>query len=603
MRRLYYHNKLVNCMNDSKKTWVNINTLLNRKAKHSIDKLVTEDGLVVKGQAMANYFNSYFSNIVSHLTHNIPPANNYTYIDLHIQPLPHSFYFAPTDIPEVHSILKTLPNKGNQIYDIRACVLIRLDVVKKIIVHIYNISISNGIYPDLPKIARAIPVYKSGAIDKPNNYRPISNLSSANKIFELLTFNRMNSFVNKYKILSDCQYGFRKGKNTTQAIFHLTTDFLECFNKKTYTIAIFLDLRKAFDTVNKDILIYKLNLLGFRGISNQFLNSYMTDRKQYVDVDGYISEMQNISVGVPQGSVLGPLLFNLFINDITAAIDCKKVLFADDGVFYITEATFDLCVERVKLVLKQLSEYLTNNKLVPNTDKTKLMLITARYVKNLPDIYFNNDKLEWVSNIKYLGIILDNKLNFTHQSNEVCKRVSQLHGAIYSLATLVPRKTLITIFNSLIYPVLIQNIIIWGGTTENHLIPIKIKLNNILRIILNVQYNENNIPLMSTNEMYKRLNILKLNDIYKYYLLRFIHYAMYNNLSLFLTHFAPLLPSHSYNTRQKRINLPNVRLEIEKNSVVFQCCKLLNDMPCNLLEPQSNRSLKLKFKNMCISHY
>ena len=108
---------------------------------------------------------------------------------------------------------------------------------------------------------------------------------------------------------------------------------------------------------------------------------------------------------------------------------------------------------------------------------------------------------------------------------------------------------------------------------------------------------------MPINEMYKRLKLLKLSDIYRYYLLRFIHYAMYDNTSLFLKHFAPLLPCHSYSTRHKRINLPCVRLEIEKNSVIFQCCKLLNDLPCNLLEPQSDRSLKIEFKNMCISNY
>ena len=603
IRRLYYQNKLYSCMKNGKKTWENINTLLNRKKHDMVSKLITDDGQVLEGQEMANYFNSYFTSIASILTHDLPIENNYSYIELYIRPVPHSFYFIPTNMYEVQNILNGLPNKGNQLYDIRANILVRSKKIMKIIVYIYNLCIENGTYPELPKLARTIPVYKSGVSERANNYRPISNLSTINKVFEILTFNRMNTFVDKNKIISDCQYGFRKGKSTTQAIFHLVSDFLQCFNQKSYTIAVFLDLRKAFDTVNKDILVYKLNLLGFRGISNDFLNSYMSNRKQYADVGDYISDTMDINVGLPQGTVLGPLFFNIFINDITIAIDSKKVLFADDGVFYITESTLELCIEKVNVVLSQLTEYLSNNKLIPNTDKTKIMLITARHISDLPDIYFNGSKLEWVTNIRYLGIQLDNKLNFTLQSMEVCRRVSQLHGVIYSLATLVPQKTLLTIYNSLVYPILIQNILIWGGITENNLKPIKIKVNNILRIILNIKSDENNIPLMSTNEMYKRLNLLKFDDIYKFYLLKFLHFAFYKNSSIFLRFFAPLFPQHFYNTRQRRINLPSIRLEIERNSVIFRCCSLLNNLPENLVEPQSDGALRAKYKKLCIMNY
>ena len=188
----------------------------------------------------------------------------------------------------------------------------------------------------------------------------------------------MINFMDQYNILSDLQYGFRKARNTTHAIFRLTSDFLKSFHDKSFTVALFLDLSKAFDTVDRDILTRKLSIYGFRGVVNSFLSSYLSSRKQYVNVGKYKSNIQDISYGVPQGSVLGPLLFNIFINDLVKVGKAKKILFADDSVFYITEKSLDLCLQKIKELILELSEWLKNNKLVANTNKTKLMRITPR---------------------------------------------------------------------------------------------------------------------------------------------------------------------------------------------------------------------------------
>ena len=255
------------------------------------------------------------------------------------------------------------------------------------------------------------------------------------------------------------------------------------------------------------------------------------------------------------------------------------------------------------MLICELSTWLRNNKLIPNVTKTKLMLFTPRPVDVLPDVYFNGVKLEWVTSIKYLGIVIDNKLSFTLQSTEVFHKLSKIQGVFYSLSSLVPQSTLITLYYSLVYPVLIQNIIIWGGIPEANLRGIEIALNKILRNILKVKHDENNIPLMSTGEMYKMLNLLKFNDVYRYFLLRFIHDIFYKRTDFFNDYYAPLLPTHSYGTRRIKINLPPVRLEIEKQSTIFQTCKLLNEIPTELLEPQAKETLKKKFKKMAISQY
>ena len=174
-----------------------------------------------------------------------------------------------------------------------------------ILVYLYNFCIGEGIYPTVLKTARCVPVYKAGSVFDVGNYRPISNLSSLNKIFESLTYKRLNSFVSRFDILSDIQFGFRPKLNTTLAIFNLIKDFIKTFNKKLYTMALFLDLRKAFDVVDRDILLRKLEKYGFRGKVNDFITSYLSGRSQYVSINGLDSNVSNCRFGVPQGSVLG----------------------------------------------------------------------------------------------------------------------------------------------------------------------------------------------------------------------------------------------------------------------------------------------------------
>ena len=230
-------------------------------------------------------------------------------------------------------------------------------------------------------------------------------------------------------------------------------------------------------------------------------------------------------------------------------------------------------------------------------------MVTPRPFDNLPDVYFNGIKLEWVSSIKYLGIIIDNKLNFVPQAREVFVKVSKMHGVFYSLSSLVPKATLVTVYHSLVYPLITQNMLIWGGISAANLKNIKTMMNNILRCILKVERDHNNIPLVSVNTMYKSLNLLQFDDIYRYLLIRFLHLVLYKNTELFHEYFAPLLPSHSYNTRNIRINLPVVRLEVERHFTLFQSCKLLNELPDELLEPQSDNSLKVKYKRFALSQY
>ena len=426
IKRHYFMRKFLSNTN-TRSNWNDINDLLSRGRKNKKISITSSDNRVICGVEQANYFNNFFVSLPVELNENFPNAVDYDYFSYLPRILP-SCFMAPTSLNEIKSIIMALSNHGNSLTDITPKTLKNIiNIVLPFLVYTYNLSVTNGVYPDILKVARVIPIFKSGSTSDVKNYRPISNLSSINKIFEKLTYNRITNFIDEQNILSEFQFGFRKFSNTTLAVFHFVSDLLKTFNKKLYTIAIFLDLRRAFDTVDKEILLYKLECYGLRGVVGDFLRSYLSNRMQYVDVNCVESELCNMNIGVPQGSVLGPLLFNLFINDAMIHLPFKKIFYADDGVLYVTGNSLDDCLEDVRYLLDALSLWLFKNKLTPNTDKTKLMMFSPHKVAQLPNISFNGNNLEWVDHIKYLGVIVDDRLNFVLHANLVKNKLSKMH--------------------------------------------------------------------------------------------------------------------------------------------------------------------------------
>ena len=335
---------------------------------------------ILTGKELANYINNYFVNAVNIITANLPRAPFNYFLTAAIDA---SCFFYPTTEFEVAKIISGLKNHGNKLLDLHPSIVKENKrIFSGHIAELYNFSLLQSEFPDISKTGRVNPIHKSGPTDDIDNYRPISVISIFSKIFEKMTYARMLSFISRFNILSSCQYGFRRGRSTTQAITKLLSYLMPAYHCKIFSACFFLDLRKAFDTVDHNILIRKLDHYGFRGNCCTYLKSYFTNRNQYVYLNGEKSDTRNISFGVPQGSILGPLCFSLFINDLPLAVDADTVLFADDAAFIIKAASLEELYSKINKLFEDLMAYLNCNRLVANSSKSKLMMFNSKPTQN-----------------------------------------------------------------------------------------------------------------------------------------------------------------------------------------------------------------------------
>ena len=264
------------------------------------------------------------------------------------------------------------------------------DIISPVLAEIFNISISSGAYPSELKISKITAIFKCDDETDALNYRPISLLSNFNKIFEKIMYNRMVSFVEQHSILYSSQYGFRQGHSTHHAII---MDIIEAIqsnmDRRLFTCGTFIDLKKAFDTVNHKILLGKLNHYGFRGIINDWFGSYLTDRTQTTQTGSHISDKCTCTCGVPQGSVLGPLLFLLYVNDIhNCSSKLKFILFADDTNIAFADKNLKTLEVTVNNEIENLNDWLTSNKLTLNAKKSNYVIFrpNQKKIQNIPKI-------------------------------------------------------------------------------------------------------------------------------------------------------------------------------------------------------------------------
>lgn len=608
-KKLYFHQYFQDNINNAKKTWEGINNLINRrkKSRKTISAIKRQDNhLSYDPLEYTNILNSHFASVGQKLASNIPKSNKTFSQYLTNLNYSGSFSFEPVLPRDIEiEIFKIPSNKTHGLYSCPTRLLKSAGhIIAVPLASIINISVEKGVFPTKLKHAKITPVFKDGDETDPNNYRPISLLSIFNRIFEKVMCDQLKRFMNKHNILYESQYGFRENRSTEHAILDIVNKIQKNMGRGMFSCGIFIDLKKAFDTVDHSILLQKLHHYGIRGIINDWFHSYLYERTQSTQIGPHISKKEKTLSGVPQGSVLGPLLFLIYINDIyNASSKLAFYLFADDTNLLYADKNLKSLESVINVELINICDWLNANKLSLNIQKTNFVIFhpyqkRLNYEVNLK--IFDNRinkfiSLERKDYVKYLGVLIDGNLSWKYHICHVASKVSRNIGIIARLRHFTPSATLHNIYRSLISPYLSYGLSAWGQAAKIHLDKILLLQKRVVRLMNFAKFSEHAIPLflsshiMPLNILYFKLSSTLMFDVH--------NKSVPSNISDLFTSTQEI---HHYNTRSSSSGsfyIKYTRLNHQKNSLSCTGAKIWNSIPENLKQ-FSKRRFKKKMNEL-----
>jgi len=611
-KQAYFQSYFQKHKSNAAKIWTKIKDIIGNKKQNStrVPTLKVNGVLINNPKEIADNFNNFFSTIAYNDGQSTGDLLATSHLDhlTHVE-LPNTFSFMAVTNEDVEKIVKALPNKKSQGFD-----GLSTHLLKKIIPHIVtplteviNQSFENGIFPDLLKISKVKPLFKCKDPQTMNNYRPISILPAISKIFEKAMYKQIYNHFQSYNLFFSSQYGFREDHSTQLAALELHNRIHDALNDKHHPFCVFLDLSKAFDLIDHNILVDKFSHYGFSNNAIDLCRNYLSNRKQFVEFGNELSETTILSKGVPQGSILGPLFFLIFINDLpNVSSKFNFIIYADDTSLYSTFETFDenhdgdmnTISQNINNEISNVSDWMNANKLRINTAKTKFMCFRVRQ-KNIsyPNIKLGTDSIDIVTSFNFLGITFDEYLDWSIHISQLSCKLSKIIGILSRLKNELPHTILRMIFNSLFNSHLHYGVLNWGYRAEKI-----IKLQKrAIRVITNKH------KAAHTDKLFKFCNILKFKDIIVSQELKFYYNYTHNNLPKFfyISNFIQIYEPSRYNTRQN----PHLRLKVSRlqlTSLKYDIPNTINCCKPNILEKLSTHSIDgmhTYFKKVTIETY
>ena len=593
-KMLYYKRTFNLYQNDVKKTWTLIKETLQQKKKQELPaEFIWNDQIITDLDEIANKFNTYFINIGHSLSEQIHATRSSDeYLSNRTNTI---FNFTEVNEECIDRIINKMKSKSSTGYDNISNKLIKSarDVLIKPLTLLMNQIIHTGEFPKHLKIAKVKPLFKKGNQSSFTNYRPISLLPSISKIFEHVMTSQLMEYFTSKNLFCLQQFGFRPGHSTELAALKLVNYIITEMDNCNIPTNIYIDLSKAFDTLNFDILLNKLDYYGIQGCANRLIHSYLTDRWQFVDFNGHKSCYLPIKTGVPQGSVLGPLLFLIYINDLPLVSNVFDMLmYADDTTLYCN-INQNISEEVINVELLKLWDWLGANKLSLNMAKTKYMVFhTSKRNMIYPNLKVNNNTIERVTEFNFLGVILHSHMTWNKHINHISMKIARSIGILYRLRNVYPESVLVTIYNTLILPHFHYCLLLWGSVVkENHSLHLLQK--KAVRIITNSDY------LAHTEPICKKLRILKISDMFSVALWKFYYKLMNNKLPAYFSFMKPVLPTATerYEIRNPSFHTPAIKHKFAECSLQYCLINQLNSENCfALLTDKVNLNSFYSFK-------